>query len=430
MASIAVVGAGISGLSAAYYLQQSGHQVTLFEADHRFGGHSHTVDVTLDGVTAGVDTGFLVCNDRTYPNLLRFFAELNVDLAKSDMSFAVRSERDQVEWSGTSLSSLFAQKSNLVRPKFLRFLLEIVRFNRTTTAMVKSGRVPSMSLAEFLAREGYSQELFDWYLWPMVGSIWSSPRGEVMDFDLAMLLSFCHNHGLLQVANRPHWMTVRGGSRNYVSRVIASLKDARLNARVEKVISTPGFVEVRLANQFAKPERFDYAVMATHSDQSRKMLSTTNAQINGALSAIAYQPNRCILHTDRALMPKRRAAWASWNYVETHAIDDRRPVALTYWLNNLQPLPFTTPLFETLNPPFEPAREHVIAEYEYWHPLLNQAAIEAQDVLRGAQGTNRTYFAGAWLYNGFHEDGIRSALDCVQAINARESAQPTELAAE
>ncbi|TAG81152.1 MAG: FAD-dependent oxidoreductase [Burkholderiales bacterium] len=430
MASIAVVGAGISGLSAAYYLQKSGHQVTLFEANDYFGGHSRTVDVTLDGVTAGVDTGFLVCNDRTYPNLLRFFAELNVDLAASDMSFAVRSDRDQVEWSGTRLSALFAQKSNLVRPKFLRFLLDIVRFNRTTTAMVKSGDVPSMSLADFLAREGYGQALFDWYLWPMVGSIWSSPRGEVMDFDLAMLLRFCHNHGLLQVANRPQWMTVRGGSRNYVSRVIAALKDARLNARVEKIITTPGFVEVKLANQLAAPERFDYAIMATHSDQSKQILSTTSPRISEALNAIAYQPNRCIVHTDAALMPKRRAAWASWNYVETAAINDRRPVALTYWLNNLQPLPFSTPLFETLNPPVEPAKEHIIAEFEYWHPLLNQAAISAQKVVRELQGTNRTYFAGAWLYNGFHEDGIRSALECVQAINTRDSARPVELAAE
>ncbi len=430
MASIAVVGAGISGLSAAHYLQQAGHAVTLFEANDYFGGHSHTVDVTLDGVTAGVDTGFLVCNDRTYPNLLKLFAELDVDLAKSDMSFAVRSDRDNLEWSGTNIAAIFAQKSNLVRPKFLRFLADIVRFNKQTTAFVKSGHVPSMSLAAYLEQEKFSRELFDWYLWPMVGSIWSSPRGDVMNFELAMLLRFCHNHGLLQVTNRPQWMTVRGGSRNYVQKIVAKLHDVRINTRVEKIVRTPAFVEVHTANELSKPLRCDYVVLASHSDQSKKMIYRTSPQENRALGAVAYQPNRAVLHTDASLMPTRRAAWSSWNYLQTNAVDDRRPVALTYWLNQLQPLPFTTPLFETLNPPFEPAKEKIIAEFEYAHPLLNQAAIAAQEDIRKIQGENRTYYAGAWLYNGFHEDGIRSALDVVAAINARSAADTPRLAAE
>jgi uncharacterized protein len=424
---IAVIGAGISGLSAAYYLQKAGHEVTLFEANDYFGGHSHTVDVTLDGVTAGVDTGFLVCNDRTYPNLLRFFAELDVDLAKSDMSFAVRSDRDNVEWSGTNPAALFAQKRNLMRPRFLRFLRDILRFNRKTTAFVKSGHVPAISLADFLHNEGYSRELFDWYLWPMVGSIWSSPRGDVMQFELPMLLRFCHNHGLLAIANRPQWMTVRGGSRNYVERVVKRLIDARVATPVEKIVRTPAFVEVHTS---AKTERFDYAVIATHTDQAAGMLVRTTHEEDRALNAIQYQANRCVLHTDASLMPKRRAAWSSWNYLQTNGIDDRRPVALTYWLNQLQPLPFKTALFETLNPPFEPARETVIAKFEYWHPLLNQTAIAAQNDIRKLQGENRTYYAGAWLYNGFHEDGIRSALDVVNAINERANVEPREIAAE
>ncbi|MGL4232486.1 MAG: NAD(P)/FAD-dependent oxidoreductase, partial [Casimicrobium sp.] len=360
-------------------------------------------------------------------NLLSLFAELEVDLAASDMSFAVRADRDNLEWSGTNFAALFAQKRNLARPKFLRFLLDIVRFNKQTTAMVKAGHVPPISLADFLTRERYCAELFDWYLWPMVGSIWSSPRGDVMNFELAMLLRFCHNHGLLQVTNRPQWMTVRGGSRNYVAKIIRALRDTRVATPVEKVVRTTAFVDVHIANA---TERFDYVVMATHSDQSLQMLSSVTAQENRAMNAVAYQSNRCILHTDAALMPKRRAAWSSWNYLQSDGNDDRRPVALTYWLNQLQPLPFTTQLFETLNPPFEPAKEKVIAEFEYSHPLLNQAAIAAQEEIRKVQGDNRTYYAGAWLYNGFHEDGIRSALDVVTAINARDQIAVRELAAE
>jgi uncharacterized protein len=425
--NIAVIGAGISGLSAAHYLQQAGHTVTLFEANDYFGGHSHTVDVTLDGVTAGVDTGFLVCNDRTYPNLLRFFAELDIDLAKSDMSFAVRSDRDNVEWSGTNFASLFAQKRNIARPRFIRFLLDVLRFNKQTTAFVQSGNVPQMSLAAYLQQERFSRELFDWYLWPMVGSIWSSPRGEVMNFELPMLLRFCHNHGLLAISNRPQWMTVRGGSRNYVAKAIAALKDARLATAVEKVVRTPAFVDVHTAS---RTERFDYVVMATHTDQTMRILAQRTLEEDRALAAISYQPNRCVLHTDASLMPKRRAAWSSWNYLQTNGVDDRRPVALTYWLNKLQPLPFNTPLFETLNPPFEPARDSIIAEFEYSHPLLNQSAIAAQSDIRKLQGDQRTYYAGAWLYNGFHEDGIRSALDVVSAIAARSSEASQAMAAE
>jgi uncharacterized protein len=425
--NIAVIGAGISGLSAAHYLQKAGHAVTLFEANDYFGGHSHTVDVTLDGVTAGVDTGFLVCNDRTYPNLLRFFTELDVDLADSDMSFAVRSDRDDVEWSGTNFAALFAQRRNIARPKFIRFLLDVLRFNKQTTAFVQSGNVPQVSLATYLKQEGFSRELFDWYLWPMVGSIWSSPRGEVMNFELPMLLRFCHNHGLLAISNRPQWMTVRGGSRNYVAKVIAGLKDARLSCPVEKIARTPAFVDVHTANDC---ERFDFVVIATHTDQAAHMLAHCSREEEKVFSAITYQPNRCILHTDTALMPKRRAAWSSWNYLQSDAIDDRRPVALTYWMNRLQPLPFDTPLFETLNPPFEPKQESIIAEFEYSHPLLNQTAIAAQNDVRTLQGEQRTYYAGAWLYNGFHEDGIRSALDVVSAINQRCAVNAQAMAAE
>jgi uncharacterized protein len=416
---IAVVGAGISGLSSAFYLQKAGHDVTLFEANSYFGGHTATVDVELDGVRAGVDTGFLVCNDRTYPGLLALFLELDVELANSEMSFSVRDDRAGVEWSGSNLASLFAQPSNLVRPKFLRFLADIVRFNKLATALARSGDIPAVSLKHYLSDNAFNAELFDWYLWPMVGSIWSSPRNDVLDFELAMLLRFCHNHGLLQVTNRPQWMTVRGGARNYVQKIITQMRDARLSTPVSKIIRNANGVAVELAS---KTEQFDKVVIASHSDQALALLAEPSATERDALESITYQSNRCILHTDAALMPTRRRAWAAWNYLQVDDASGKRPVALTYWLNRLQPLPFTTQLFETLNPPIDPASSKTIARFEYSHPLLTATAIAAQSKIRAMQGENHTYYAGAWLANSFHEDGLQSALSVTHQIGP---AQPS-----
>ena len=424
---IAVVGAGISGLGSAFYLEQAGHTVTLFEAADYFGGHTHTVDVTLDGVTAPVDTGFLVCNDHTYPHILKLFAELGVDLAPSDMSFAVRADRDGIEWSGTNFASLFAQPLNAFKPKFLRFLADIVRFNRMGTAMVLEARVPQMSVRDFLAQQRFSQALFDWYIWPMVGSIWSTPRGDVLDFELPMLLRFCHNHGLLRVQNRPKWMTVRGGAKTYVDRVVSKLRDARIATPVTRIVRGVGFVELVMNHGH---ERYDAVVLACHSDQALKLLAHPTDTERNALSAVRYQSNRCVLHTDASLMPRRRRAWSAWNYLQVNDADNVRPVALTYWMNLLQPLPFKTQLFETLNPPVEPHKNSLIAEFEYWHPLLNQAAIQAQQQLKNVQGINNTYYVGAWLKNGFHEDGLSSALDVVDLIGAATSESASLLAAE
>lgn len=415
MATIAVVGGGVSGLSAAYYLQQAGHTVTLFEANDYFGGHTATVDVQLDGIKAGVDTGFLVCNDRTYGGLLELLAELEVTLANSEMSFSVRNDRDHVEWSGGSVATLFAQPSNLLRPKFLRFLMDIARFNKLTSALAASGNIPAISLQAFLEDHAFGRELFDWYLWPMVGSIWSSPRNDVLDFELAMLIRFCRNHGLLQISNRPQWMTVRGGAKTYVEKIIAKLRDARVATPVHEITRKPH--EVTISSRHGC-ETFEKVVLAAHSDQSLAMLATPTEAEKSALSAVMYQPNRCVLHTDATLMPKRRRAWAAWNYLQVDDPTGKRPVALTYWLNRLQPLPFTTQLFETLNPPTEPAASAKIAEFEYSHPLLNRAAIAAQSKVHAIQGENNTYYAGAWLANGFHEDGLQSALAVVRQIGA------------
>ncbi len=424
---IAVVGAGISGLGSAFYLERAGHTVTLFEAADYFGGHTHTVDVTLDGVTAPVDTGFLVCNDHTYPHILKLFDELRVDLAPSDMSFAVRADRDGIEWSGTNFASLFAQPSNALNPKFLRFLADIMRFNRICTAMVIESRVPQLSVRDFLVKERFSQALFDWYIWPMVGSIWSTPRGDVLDFELPMLLRFCHNHGLLRVQNRPKWMTVRGGAKTYVDAIVKQLHDARISAPIKRIVRGVGFVELITDHGH---EQFDAVVLACHSDQALKLLAHPTDTERNALSAVRYQPNRCVLHTDVNLMPRRRRAWSAWNYLQVNDADNVRPVALTYWMNLLQPLPFKTQLFETLNPPIEPRKDSVIAEFEYWHPLLNQAAIMAQQRITTIQGLNHTYYAGAWLKNGFHEDGLSSALDVINLIGAATADSTALLAAE
>jgi uncharacterized protein len=412
---IAVVGAGIAGLSSAFYLQKAGHDVTLYEANSYFGGHTATVDVELDGVRAGVDTGFLVCNDRTYPGLLALFSALDVVLANSEMSFSVRDDRGGVEWSGNNLATLFAQPTNLLRPKFLRFIADILRFNKLTTALAIHGNIPAVSLKRYLADNKFSKELFDWYLWPMVGSIWSSPRNDVLDFELAMLLRFCHNHGLLQISNRPQWMTVRGGARNYVEKIIAQLSDARKSTPVIQINRSLTGVQIATATA---TEHFEKVILASHSDQALALLAEPTAAEKTALRAIAYQPNRCVLHTDAALMPSRRRAWAAWNYRQVNDSTGKRPVALTYWMNRLQPLPFSTQLFETLNPPVEPSTQKVIAEFEYSHPLLNVEAIAAQPKIRALQGDNHTYYAGAWLANGFHEDGLQSALSVVKHIEA------------
>lgn len=430
---VAVIGSGISGLSAARHLDQAGIATVLFEAAPRFGGHTATVDVTLDGLTAPVDTGFLVCNDHTYPNLLALFAELDVKLAASDMSFSVRADAADLEWAGSSLATVFAQKANLLRPRFWRFLASILRFNREATRMVETDAIPAMSLERYLREAGYGPELFDWYLWPMVGSIWSSPRREVMEFELAMLLRFSHNHGLLRVNNRPRWMTVVGGARTYVERIVAALPDARAGTPVTRIDRQAGAVWVESRHG---RERFDHVVLACHSDQALAILGAgATADERRALGAIRYQSNRCVLHTDPSFMPRRPLAWSSWNYLQVAGDrDSARPVTLTYWLHRLQPLPFSTPLFETLNPPREPAAGSVIAEFEYAHPLLDRAAVAAQAEVERLQGQHNTWFAGAWLGYGFHEDGLKSGLAAargvIEAVRASSAPEPARLAAE
>ena len=429
---VAIVGSGISGLGCAHALlgeRPHGIQVTLFEAERRLGGHTNTVDVRLDGIEHPVDTGFLVFNERTYPNLIRLFADLGVPTAKSDMSFAVSvptAGGRRVEWAGTDLAGVFAQRRNLASPRFLGMLADIVRFNRQATRIAQGAEAAGeQTLGDFLDRHRYGENFRRWYLLPMAAAIWSCPMRTMLAYPLATFLRFCHNHGLLQVNDRPQWHTVAGGARQYVQKIAAGLTDLRLGTPVLEVRrnEAAGKVSVRTRRGM---ESFDHVVLACHSDQSATLLADADDAERRLLAAARYQPNRAVLHTDPRLMPQLRRVWSSWNYLSDGGADPA--VSVTYLLNKLQPLPFHTPVFVSLNPIVEPAPETVIAEFEYSHPIFDARMIEAQKHLPQAQGRRRVWLAGAWTGYGFHEDGLKSGLAVAGALAAL-ARRPQRLAA-
>jgi predicted NAD/FAD-binding protein len=418
MRRVAVVGSGISGLGVAHELAGEA-QVTLFEAGSHFGGHTNTVDVTLDGVTHGVDTGFLVFNHRTYPNLVRLFDRLGVETAASDMSFSVQVPATGLEWSGSDLNSVFAQRRNLLNPRFLGMLAEVMRFNRKATALAVRGEEASLAepIGDFLDREGFGRPFRDWYLLPMLGCIWSCPTDQMLRFPVATMIRFCHNHGLIQVVDRPQWYTVAGGARNYVQRMLQSVPDVRQATPVTAVRRIAGGVMVATAQG---SERFDAVVLAAHSDQSLAMLADADEHERAVLGAIRYHANRAVLHTDVSLMPQRRAAWAAWNYERAaSASGEEAGVCLHYWINRLQPLPWRTPVIVSLNPARLPDPAKVLRRFDYAHPVFDLAAIEAQRRLPALQGRGGVWFAGAWTRYGFHEDGLISALAVVRGLRER-----------
>ena len=421
MKRVAVVGSGIAGLAAAHGLSHRG-RVTLFEAGDWFGGHANTVDVELEGKSHGVDTGFLVYNERTYPALIGLFAELGVATAPSDMSFSVRVPGADLEWSGSSLDTVFAQRRNLVRPAFWGMLGEVVRFNRIATALARgqsTGGAASLeeSIADFLDEHRFGTAFRDWYFLPMIGSIWSCPTDQMLRFPISTMIRFCHNHGLLQIADRPQWHTVRGGARNYVAKMLETIADARLRTPVRGVSRLPqGGVE--LATD-AGSERYDAVVLACHSDQALALLADASDDERRVLGAIRYQPNRAVLHTDRSVLPARPRAWAAWNYERaTGKGREETAVCLHYLINRLQPLPFTAPVIVSLNPVSEPAAATVHGEFSYAHPVFDAAAVAAQARLPALQGRGGVWFCGAWTRYGFHEDGLisgRAACDGIVA---------------
>lgn len=424
---VAVIGSGISGLAASYALRTKA-QVSLFEAADYFGGHAHTVDVSLPDVhgqvvTQGVDTGFLVFNERTYPGFIALLEELKVPTARTDMSFSVQVPGAgwggrPLEWNGSNVRNVFAQKSNFFRPRFWRMLREVLRFNALCTRIAEANEdvLLQQSLADFLQRHGFDQTFRDWYFLPMLGCIWSCPTDQMLRFPVATMIRFCHNHGLTQVNNRPQWWTVAGGARQYVDRVVRQLPDARLNSPVQRIERDDYGVTVFSANG---QERFDAAVLAVHSDQALAMLAKPSVQEQAVLGAIGYQPNVAVLHTDASVMPQHKEAWAAWNY-ERAVIAERESahVCLHYWLNRLQPLPFAQPVIVSLNPVRDIDPSRVLARIQYQHPVFDLAAMEAQKQVPALQGQQRTWFCGAWSGYGFHEDGCKSGYSAAQCVLA------------
>jgi predicted NAD/FAD-binding protein len=428
---IAVVGGGIAGLGAAHRLA-SRHHVTLFEAGDYVGGHTNTVDATVGGITYPVDTGFLVYNERTYPQLIALFEALGVPTASTDMSFSVSVGPHDFEWCGSDLRSLFAQPSNALSPRFWSMLKDILRFNRQATALAHDparAQDASVPLGDWLAANGYGRAFRDGYLLPMAAAIWSCPTATMLAFPVGSFARFCDNHGLLQVADRPRWFTVQGGARQYVQRIVAGLHDVRTSTPVRGILRAPldavrdGRSQVAVITDRGR-ETFDHVVLACHSDQSLAMLEDASDEERAVLGAVPYQPNRAYLHTDLALMPRRRRAWAAWNYLsagrfgETSSAPEAAgpSVAVTYWLNRLQPLPFTQPVLVTLNPLTPPRDGTVLGTFDYSHPVFDTGAILAQRRLPALQGRRNTWFAGAWTGWGFHEDGLKSGLAVAGAL--------------
>jgi predicted NAD/FAD-binding protein len=413
---IAVIGSGISGLVAAHHLCRD-HDVTVYEAGSHAGGHAHTVDVDHEGRAYAIDTGFIVFNDRTYPNFVGLMAELGVAWQPSTMSFSFRCERSGLEYNGTSLNSLFAQRRNLVRPSFLRMVADILRFNREAPALLAS-RSPGPELGDYLARAAYSRAFVDHYIVPMGAAIWSSRPGDMLRFPARFFVEFFVNHGFLSVHGRPVWRVIRGGSREYVRRLTAPFASRlHLNTPVESLQRHPHKVVLRLEN--GSVAEFDHVFIACHSDQALRLLSDPTRQEREILGAITYQPNEAVLHTDVRLMPRRPLAWAAWNY---HLADARpEEVTVTYNMNILQSLRAPAQFLLTLNRGADIDPRCVLGSYAYHHPVYTAAAVAAQGRRHEIDGTQRTYYCGAYWSYGFHEDGVKSALAALEEFRRRQA---------
>jgi len=406
---IAIIGSGISGLVCAYLLCED-HEITVFEANDYIGGHTHTVDVERAGKTYAVDTGFIVFNEKTYPNFLKLLKRLGVAWQPSKMSFSVTSETNGLEYSPSSLDSLFAQRKNLFRPAFYGMVLDIFRFRRRATRILgKKG--DDTALGDYLKAEGYSKAFIHDFIIPMGAAIWSADPGQFWNFPARFFVRFFDNHGFLKVMDQPQWLVIRGGSRNYVHELTREFRDRiRLSCAVKKVTRHEDRVEI--AHVGGGPEHFDHVVMATHSDQALALLADPSEEEARILGAMPYQENMTVLHTDETVLPKKRVCWASWNYHVPKAHTGR--VAVTYDMNILQSLKAPVEFCVSLNHPggIDPAR--VIDQMVYDHPVYTSQSLKAQKDHEEINGVNRTSFCGAYWGFGFHEDGVKSALAVCQ----------------
>lgn len=407
---IAIIGSGIAGNTIAYHLHKT-HEITVFEAGNHIGGHTHTHDIVVAGKQHAVDTGFIVFNDRTYPNFIALLDELGVEWQPSHMSFSVHCEKSGFEYNGTTLNSLFAQRRNFLRPSFYRMIGEILRFNKTAPELLEDG--PEIRLGDYLAQQGYSRNFIDYYIVPMGSAIWSTEARQMMEFPARFFVRFFHHHGMLTVNNRPQWRVIKGGSARYVEALTASFRDRiRLNTPVQQVRRLKRSVRVKPYN--GPEEQFDWVVFACHSDQALAMLADPGAAEKNILGAIPYQENSVYLHTDAVMMPKRKLAWAAWNYHVTAEPADR--VAVTYNMNILQGLDAAEPVLVTLNHTRNINPAKVIKRLTYHHPVYTTEGARAQARHGEISGVNRTLYCGAYWRNGFHEDGVVSALTALDQL--------------
>lgn len=415
---IAVIGTGIAGMASAWLLSRR-CEVTLYEADARVGGHSNTVMVDDPSGPCAVDAGFIVHNRRNYPQLSALFQTLGVATQPGEMSFAVSLDAGRLEYSGTSLNGLFGQRSNLLRPAFHRMLLDIVRFNSAGKRLARQGGDAAESLGAFLDRHRFDSAMRDQYLLPMAAAIWSCPPAAMLDFPALSLVRFYDNHGLLNLNDRPQWRTVSGGSTQYVRAIIAPLADRlRLATPVTQVVADNG--TLRVLDARGGDECFDQVVIATHADQARRLLPHGDLRAR-LLGAFRYQDNHAVLHTDRALMPRRRRVWSAWNYLATSeqaSEQASQQVSVSYWMNLLQRLHCAREYFVSLNPLHEPRADTVVARFDYSHPVFDAAAMAAQTRLPEVNGQDGVWLAGSYFGHGFHEDALCSAVEVATRLGA------------